>query len=129
MKPHWTLTLDLPGGHRYFTNPTGHIAVADDSGRTPDSTETERARERRRGCARRVHNLQDGVLWLDQTRPVCSSLESGTVPVIVMNGGRRSCVMENPVGALRVAQTFGLRFEPEGKLAEFLALYGFEAVS
>jgi len=110
MKPHWTLTLDLPGGHRYFTNPTGHIAVADDSGRTPDSTE-------------------DGVLWLDQTRPVCCSLESGTVPVIVMNGGRRSCVMENPVGALRVAQTFGLRFEPEGKLAEFLALYGFEAVS
>jgi len=46
----WTLRLKVDGGHRYFADEAGRIAVADASGRYPEHT-------------------NDGVLWLDRDRP------------------------------------------------------------
>ena len=55
----WALYFMAPQGHRYFyCRNTYDLAVADDSGETPDKTE-------------------DGVLYLDTDRPIVNDPEDG----------------------------------------------------
>lgn len=49
-KTEWKLITRLPGEHRIFADESGRLAIADNSGETPDQTE-------------------DGVLYLDFARP------------------------------------------------------------
>jgi hypothetical protein len=59
----WTPIATLPGGHRLFTRPgSDAVAVADNSGATPDQTE-------------------DGILYLDLTAPLLVD-EHCSAPVI-----------------------------------------------
>ena len=57
----WEPVIPLPDGHRLFPirgNPFKWVAIADDSGRTPEDTD-------------------DGVLWLDYERPLMISKDEG----------------------------------------------------
>ncbi len=58
-------------GHKFFADPTGRIALADWSGDTPDQTD-------------------DGVLWIDNRRPIRINLEGGHlqawIPLIDRHG-------------------------------------------
>lgn len=54
-----------PGGHTYWQDTkAGMIAISDDSGPTPDTTE-------------------DGTLWLDTTRPIVASGTGFYIPLLV----------------------------------------------
>jgi hypothetical protein len=65
----WNLTDVLPGGHRLFVRPdTRSIYIADGSGKTPDQTD-------------------DGLLWLDQTRPLKCDGRNCVVPVVAESSG------------------------------------------
>jgi hypothetical protein len=60
----WNLLDVLPGGHRLFARPDSTaIYIADRSGKTPDLTD-------------------DGLLWLDQTRPLKIDGGHCVVPVV-----------------------------------------------
>lgn len=47
----WKFLKAFKRGHRFFQDPQGRIAIADDSGETPDLTD-------------------DGILYIDQTRQI-----------------------------------------------------------
>lgn len=86
----WKEALAVPRGHRYFWHvPDGKIAVADDSGSTPDKT-------------------NDGVLWLDTERPIRVTTSSADIPLIVASDGRKSYTGETVNGALEVALKFNM---------------------
>lgn len=66
----------LPGGHTIFTNDSGEVAIADESGTTPETTD-------------------DGVLWLDlsgKRMPIIGSMN--TVPVLDANENQTSVPVE-----------------------------------
>ena len=92
------------GGHKYFLDlDRKEIAVADNSGRTPDQTE-------------------DGVLWLDRTRPVNvevsrSGYAAGDVPV-VDRVGRKSWVPGTAADAawLKANHRMTVKFGPKAQL-------------
>lgn len=73
----WELLLKCHRGHRYFRAPDGRIAVADDSGATPD-------------------RCDDGVLWVDQSREIApGAYDYGYwVPLIDDKGGKFSTFEE-----------------------------------
>lgn len=105
----WTLVLKIPNGHRYFragTAEDGRIAVADNSGRTPDKTD-------------------DGILWLDMDRAIhLSSMTSGSIPVKSENELRPgSYTGEYVKDCLVVARTFGMKVEFDGDMKDFVAEY------
>jgi hypothetical protein len=80
----WQPILHVRGGHRFFRDRLcGRVAVADDSGVYPEST-------------------QDGVLWVDETRWISIHESSATIPVIDPEGNRSSTT-EHVDGALLVA--------------------------
>jgi hypothetical protein len=81
----WKLLFKAPGGHRYFEAEDGRVAVADDSGATPDKTE-------------------DGVLYLDKSRPIKMG-KFGSIPVLTEEGEQTS-VLEVAEGAILVANRF-----------------------
>lgn len=58
----WASMERLPGGHRLFIREDGDVAIADQSGATPETTD-------------------DGVLWLDIGGDRLPALESSTIPV------------------------------------------------
>lgn len=91
------------GGHRYFLDvDRREVAIADNSGKTPDTTE-------------------DGVLWLDRTRPVHvevsrSGYVGGDVPV-VDRVGRKMMVPGTAADAawLKVNQRMKIVFGPKAQ--------------
>lgn len=101
-KHRWQLALEVPGGHRYFRdmNAHGRVAVADNSGDYP-------------------HQTDDGVLWLDTTRPIIighGATFSASIPLlrddVVGPCGMGTCwTGEDVDGAISVAEMFGLRLE------------------
>ncbi len=70
----WTYIAGWENGHKFFRdNVTGLIGVADQSGYYPDETD-------------------DGVLWLDQTRPSIPMNRTGSYAIpIFQPDGRRTC--------------------------------------
>jgi len=61
----WKFLFRAPRGHKYFRDEvSGRIAVADDSGETPATTE-------------------DGILWLDDSRPLVASEDDRHLYVMV----------------------------------------------
>lgn len=103
----WSLVLKIPNGHRYFRDESSlRIAVADDSGSTPDRTE-------------------DGILWLDMDRAIrLSSMISGSIPVKSENELRpASYTGEYVKDCLRVARTFGMAVEFNGAMKDFVVEY------
>lgn len=104
----WTKLFKAKGGHKYFRDEiTGMIAIADDSGTTPDRTD-------------------DGVLWLDMSgrRHVCIATDTNgrtyiTIPVIKepRYGGHvdESCTPATAQEAVEVCARFGLRLVMNGE--------------
>lgn len=102
----WTKIFSVRGGHKYFRDElTKMIALADDSGSTPDRTE-------------------DGVLWLDFKRCVCIKTDAShttwvTIPVLhePRYGGavRNSCTPASTKEAVEVCARFGMRLALEGE--------------
>lgn len=102
----WTKLFSIRGGHRYFRDEiTKMIALADDSGSTPDRTE-------------------DGVLWLDYKRCVCIKTDAShrtwiTIPVLQESryGGQveKSATPASTKEAIEVCARFGLRLALEGE--------------
>ncbi len=91
----WVLVLRIRGGHRYFREEgTGRIAVADDSGATPDRTE-------------------DGILYLDTGRPIRLG-EQADIRLLSPDGRRYSTVESAAHGVL-VAAHLGLEIEVDGE--------------
>ena len=96
MSKHWHKIIGFNDGHRYFERTQGkdrgRIGIGDQSGFFPDETD-------------------DGVLWLDQERPIVISMKSRnycSIPLVDPNGGKCSTVT-NPYEALRVAETFQMQ--------------------
>lgn len=90
----WTLVTTLVSkdgtrGHRIFRNSVGRLAIADNSGATPDSTD-------------------DGVLWISSV-----SMDDSYITFHLHNG-TRTCDDLTEVNATRVAEVareHGFRFE------------------
>lgn len=107
----WIPVLSVAGGHRYFraeNDPQGRIGMADRSGPNPELTD-------------------DGLLWLDTTKPVVLGYWEGRDAAIplVDDGGRSFRTGESIMGGHQVAAKFGMRVEidPEAKaLAEVAEL-------
>jgi len=101
----WKKLFKAKGGHKYFRDEiTGMIAVADDSGSTPDQTE-------------------DGVLWLDYKRCVCIATDKNgrtwiTIPVLKESryGGpvTQSCTPASAHEAVEVCARFNMRLVLDG---------------
>jgi len=104
----WTKLFKAKGGHKYFRDEiTGMIAIADDSGSTPDQTE-------------------DGVLWLDRSgrRHVCIATDRNgrtyiTIPVVKESryGGpvSDSCTPATAQEAVEVCARFNMRLVMNGE--------------
>lgn len=100
-KYNWTKLFSIRGGHKYFRDEiTKRIAVADNSGSTPDQTE-------------------DGVLWLDPSR--CVSIATDvhhrtwiSVPLLRDNG-ERSATGASVKEAIEVCAHFGMKLALQGE--------------
>lgn len=106
----WLLSLKVSRGHRYFTDAeTKRVAVADDSGRTPDQTD-------------------DGVLWLDTSRPIKLGLEGADIPLLRPSRDDQPKGLSAPLletwtgetlaGGLAVARTFGCKVKVDRALLD-----------
>lgn len=74
-----------PKGHRLFLSELSHrVAVADNSGASPEQTE-------------------DGVLWFDPTRPIDVGKNDCAVPLLD-DAGRKSHTATGHLGAARLVQ-------------------------
>ena len=80
----WRKILQFKGGHRYFRDRRNRVAIADDSGATPDDTD-------------------DGVLYLDRDRPVVIG-QSCSIPLV---GDFSTPASANE--AISVAALFGMK--------------------
>lgn len=80
----WRLVLKFADGHRYFRDARNRIAIADDSGATPDDTD-------------------DGVLYLDRSKPVVIG-NSCSIPLV--GGLSTSATATEAIG---VAAVFGMK--------------------
>lgn len=95
-KYNWTRLFYVAGGHTYFKEPTfDMIAIADDSGPTPDTT-------------------SDGVCWLDTTRPVVASGTGFYIPIICKQNRSTTCA--SPSEAVKVCRYFGMKLTVDGQL-------------
>ena len=87
----WTLLFKTVDGHKYFKDEnTGKIAVADDSGHFPDSTD-------------------DGVLWLNTWEPMHLGNKGYVSIGNTDRQGLRSHHMADMNEALAVQQYFGMK--------------------
>lgn len=106
-KYNWKHLFHASGGHSYFKEPTfGMIAVADDSGPTPDTTE-------------------DGVCWLDTTRPVVASGTGFYIPII--NKKNRTTTCATPTEAVQVCAYFKMKLTVDGRLFSLESCEGDQA--
>jgi hypothetical protein len=105
----WTLLRSVNGGHRFFQcTQTLKIALADSSGSTPDKTE-------------------DGILWLDSTRPLEVGVHTlGPVvfcPLVKHRTGKESFTYVTVQEALWLAKQFNLKVTSKlSDLRDLLAL-------
>lgn len=99
----WELITRCPRrGHKFFRHlPSGRIAVADYSGYTPDQTE-------------------DGILWLDHSRPATAYLDMVSVPVFSERTGERLWTCDPVAGMVGIARQLGLELVAGDGLAELL---------
>ena len=81
----WNTPIRLPDGHRLFYQ-QDRIAIADNSGRTPDQT-------------------SDGVMWLDRSRPLIVSGHNCFIP-IVSEEGRNYSTPTDFATVLHMSETF-----------------------
>lgn len=104
MEKTWKLITRCGGrGHKFYRHvPTDKVAVADNSGSTPDRTD-------------------DGILWLDEDYPVRVCQEHAVFAVIKESDGCRYVVMDAVLEGVEVATELGLRVAAEGKMAALLA--------
>ena len=104
MSKTWEFLFRIEGnGHKFFRHvPSGRVAVADNSGNTPDRTE-------------------DGILWLDLDRPVNVGTDVVTFPVLKESDGGKYYVSDPLVGGIKVAKGLDLDAVLQGKLAEFMS--------
>lgn len=102
----WTKLFSIRGGHKYFRDEiTKMIALADDSGSTPDRTE-------------------DGVLWLDFQRCVTIATDTShrtwiSIPVLkeCRYGGPvdQSATPASTKEAIEVCARFGMKLALQGE--------------
>lgn len=87
----WSFMFKPKGGHRFFINEEGRVAVADNEGLRPDE-----------------------MLYLDQNVPVKTG-EYG-IFAVVDDRGERSSILESAGNAIEVAEKLGMLVEsPRGK--------------
>lgn len=96
-----------PGGHHYWrdngTIRKNTIAISDDSGPTPDTTE-------------------DGILWLDLNRPIIASGTGFYIPLIVpnssnhykRNGETFTSTIASPKEARMLVEHFNMKVSVDG---------------
>jgi hypothetical protein len=101
VRSRWELVLEVMGQHRYFydreTGPDTscepklrhRVAVADQSGRTPDKT-------------------LEGVLYLDRSRPVASTYHQTYAPLVYPDG-RETRTPVSSAEARHLKSTFGMQ--------------------
>lgn len=90
----WEFLFRAPRGHQFFREEqTGLIAVADDSGNTPDSTD-------------------DGILYLDSTRPIKVDTHGFLVPLCYK--GKRTCTPASAAEVKMICEYFGLTLSVDG---------------
>ena len=95
----WTPLFATPNGHKFFTArfpQEGRIAVADQSGLFPEHTD-------------------DGVLWVDTTKPLAASDEYFSIP-LVDEDGNESRTFATATEALRLAVITGQSILAKGGL-------------
>jgi hypothetical protein len=105
-KYNWTKLFSIRGGHKYFRDEiTKKIALADNSGSTPDRTD-------------------DGVLWLDTSRCVCIATDSThrtwiSIPVLKEHAETgwmdKSCTPASTKEAIEVVAQFGMKLALQGE--------------
>jgi len=97
----WSLVIRFPGGHRYFRNlDNDKVSACDNSGSRP-------------------HLTDDGVLYVDDKRPVVIGSNYGTVPVL-HDDGSQAHVSEQPHHAVQLAQELGLEIKLTGWQSDFV---------
>ena len=90
----WSLELYYRKGHRYFRDhSTGRLAVCDSSGKTPEESD-------------------DGVLWVDDSKPIIIGSHGASVPV-KNEKGECAVVIEPVNNAMSLAVVYGfmIRYE------------------
>lgn len=97
----WIKLFKVPRGHKFFRDAiTGMVALADDSGSTPDRTE-------------------DGVLWLDYQRCVTISDHGISIPLLQesRSGGpvTQSATPASVKEAIEVCTKLGMRLAMGGE--------------
>lgn len=86
MNYNWTHLFGKKGDHRYFRAEDGRIAIADDSGRYPENTD-------------------DGVLWVNITRPIRAWDDYFSIPLFDENGKESRTIASTLEGLRLAAQT------------------------
>ena len=92
-----------PRGGATVRAASGRIGVADNSGWTPDRTD-------------------DGVLWLDQGRPVRVGPKGCDFPLVRDSTGDKCWTCDPLLSGLRACEDLGLRIELSGDLGPALPL-------
>jgi hypothetical protein len=102
----WEHIYSIKGGHRFFRDPeTGRIAIADQSG--------DGSAIYGRVTIGWPHQTDDGVLWLDVTRPILffKRYRSGgahySIPLLYPNG-KSGQTIGNEAEAAYCAEAFGM---------------------
>ncbi len=87
----WQFVFKTKGGHKWFRDlHSGRVAVADDSGSTPDRTD-------------------EGVLWLDTSRSIRSNDGNGWHVPLLTPDGVRTVTISSQAEALALRDRFGMR--------------------
>jgi hypothetical protein len=94
IKHEWTFLFRAPRGHQFFREEnTGLVAIADDSGNTPDQTD-------------------DGILYLDESRPIEANRHGFLVPLCYR--GKRSHTPASATEVKLICESFGLTLSVDG---------------
>lgn len=95
----WTRLFKISGGHKYFSdaeNP-GHVAIADDSGATPDETD-------------------DGVLYIAKALDVTVDRQDHwSIPLVYPTGRPTTHTSVSADEAIFVASLYGMTIRVESK--------------
>lgn len=90
----WEFLFRAPCGHQFFREEnTDLIAIADDSGSTPDQTD-------------------DGILYLDNSRPIQVGEHGFLVPLCYK--GKQTCTPASATEVKMICEYFGLTLSVDG---------------
>lgn len=110
MSKTWELICRHKDSHKFYKHlPTGKIAVADNSGTTPDRTE-------------------DGILWLDRLRPVRAGLKGCDFPLIRDSTGDECYTADPLASGLKTCALLDLEIQATDGLKEILRSMGGEGI-